>query len=118
MNQRFNFHLLQYGWKPLFWTLVTLVGGLSLTAYSLHSTRQRLHTEAELQFGQRLDRLEASIRAQFNQPLSGIRGAIGAQASTGDMRRAKFSGLCGSARPRHRISRYTRFWLHRTRHAP
>jgi PAS domain S-box-containing protein len=90
MNQRFNFHLLQYGWKPLFWTLVTLVGGLSLTAYSLHSTRQRLHTEAELQFGQRLDRLEASIRAQFNQPLSGIRGAIGAQASTGDMRRANF----------------------------
>ena len=34
MRQKFNFSPLQYGWKPLFWALVMLVSGLSLTVGS------------------------------------------------------------------------------------
>ncbi|MDO8447240.1 MAG: PAS domain S-box protein [Rhodoferax sp.] len=80
----------------MLWTLVMLVSGLSLTAYSVHATRQRLNAEARLQFNRQFDRLEESVRAQFNQPLYGIRGAIGAQASTGVMRRANFRAYVAS----------------------
>ena len=90
MRQKFNFNPLQYGWIPLLSALLMLVTGLSLTAYTVYTTRRDMHNEARLQFNENLDRIEASIRDQFNRPLYGMRGAIGAQASTGVMRRANF----------------------------
>nr|MDP2191117.1 CHASE domain-containing protein [Rhodoferax sp.] len=90
MRKKFNFNPLQYGWNPLLSTLVLLVAGLSLTAYSVYTTRQHIHDQAREQLNENFDRIDASIRNQFTQPLYGMRGAIGAQASTGVMRRANF----------------------------
>jgi PAS domain S-box-containing protein len=70
-----------------------LLAGLSLTAYSLHVTRQGNRDTALMTFNQYVDRLDAAVQTQFRQPLYGIRGAIGAQASTntsGEMKRANF----------------------------
>jgi PAS domain S-box-containing protein len=84
---------LHYGWKPLLSALLMLLAGLSLTAYSLHVTRQANRDTALMAFNQYVDRLEAAVQTRFREPLYGIRGAIGAQASTntsGAMKRANF----------------------------
>ena len=88
-----DFSPLRYGWRPLLSALLMLVAGLSLTAYSLHVTRQNLRDTARQAFNQYVANLEAAVQTQFRQPLYGIRGAIGAQASTkatGEMKRANF----------------------------
>ena len=96
MRQKFNFSPLQYGWRPLYWAFITLVAGLLLSAYGVHSTYQRIHQDAAAQFSDYFDRIEASIQTQFNQPLYGIRGAIGAQASVDVMRSANFKAYVAS----------------------
>ncbi len=93
MRQKINFSPLQYGWQPFLSALLLLLAGLSLTAYSLHTTRQRLRNEAFLQFSQQFDRLEESIKGRFNQAVHGMRGAIGAHAGMEVMRRANFRAV-------------------------
>ena len=93
MRSTTGFSPLQYGWKPLLLALLILLAGLSLTAYSLHDTRQDIRATALQSFNLYVDRLEAAVQAQFRQPLYGIRGAIGAQASTNassEMKRTNF----------------------------
>ena len=96
MRQKFNFNPLQYGWRPLYWAFITLVAGLVLSAWGVHATYQRIHKDASAQFSEYFDRIEASIQAQFNQPLYGLRGAIGAQASVDVMRSANFKAYVAS----------------------
>jgi len=93
MRQNFNLNSLQYGWKPLLSALVILVAGLSLTAYRTQVIQQDTHEKSVLKFKQYVDRIEDAIQTQFKQPLFGIRGAIGAQASLGGptaMQRSNF----------------------------
>lgn len=93
MRPKIDFSPLQYGWKPLLSSLAMLVAGLSLTAASVFLTRQGVQDTALRTFSQYGDRIEAAVQTQFRQPLYGIRGAIGAQASTdlfGEMKRANF----------------------------
>ena len=52
MRQKINFSPLQYGWQPFLSALVLLLAGLALTAYGLHTTRQRLRDDAFLQISQ------------------------------------------------------------------
>ena len=93
MRSTTDFSPLQYGLKPLLSALIMLLAGLLLTAYSLHVTRQGIYDTALMTFNQYADRLEAAMQTQFRQPLYGIRGAIGAQASasvSGAMNRTSF----------------------------
>ena len=93
MRLKHDISPLKYGWKPLLSALVMLVAGLSLTVYSLHVTRENLRDSALLAFNLYVDNLEAAVQTQFRQPLYGIRGAIGAQASTrasSEMKRDNF----------------------------
>ena len=96
MRPKFALSPLQYGWKPLLSALVMLLAGLSLTAYSLHLTQHGMLNAAQKTFNQYVDRLENAIQTQFNQPLYGVQGAIGAQASAGVMRRANFRAYVAS----------------------
>ena len=82
MRQNINLSPLQYGWKPLLSALAMLLAGLALTAYSVHLTRQGIRDKAQTEFNQYADRIETSILNQFEHPLIGIKGAIGAKAST------------------------------------
>ena len=99
MRPKIDFHPLQYGWKPLLSSLAMLVAGLSLTAASVYFTHQGTQDTALRTFSQYGDRIEAAVQTQFRQPLYGIRGAIGAQASTGifsEMKRANFHAYVAS----------------------
>jgi two-component system, sensor histidine kinase and response regulator len=99
MRQLFKLNLLQYGWRPLGWALVILTAGLALSALGVYVDHQRLDNIARQQFNEAFDRIEASIRTQFNQPLYGLRGAMGVQASlqqTAMMPRSHFRAYVAS----------------------
>ncbi|MBT9506333.1 CHASE domain-containing protein, partial [Rhodoferax sp.] len=93
MRPHFTWNPLRYGWKPVLAALALLVIGLPLTAYSVHAIRQSIRDKALLEFNQYVSRIEDSINDQFQRPLYGILGAVGAHAGigvNGVMRRANF----------------------------
>ena len=87
---RFDFHPLQFGWKPLGVALLLLVSGLLLTALSVHVARQDIVDHARAEFNQLVARVERDISTQFQLPIYGMRGAAGAMAATQDMKRHQF----------------------------
>ncbi|MEY3124249.1 MAG: hypothetical protein RLZZ573_769, partial [Pseudomonadota bacterium] len=94
-----NIPPLSYGWRPWAWSVAVLLGGLLITGYLLHITDIRLQQGAERQFTALYDRVENALRMQLKQPVYGVKGAIGAQASasaTGAMQRANFRAYFSS----------------------
>ena len=93
MRRSFRHRLLQVLAPRLLWSLGVLVVGLFLTATTYNASRLRIETESRNAFNAHFDRIQASITQQFERPLYGLRGAIGAQASVekdGRMKRENF----------------------------
>ena len=87
---RFSFDPLQFGWKPLLTALLLLVAGWVLTAFTVQDARQDRQEHTQNEFNLLAARLERDIGTQFQLPLYGMRGAAGAMAAAGDMRRQQF----------------------------
>ena len=93
MRRPIRQRLLQALTHRLLWSLGALAVGLLLTATAYNASRLRIEAEARSLFNGYFDRIQASITQQFEQTLHGLRGAIGAQASSelnGSLRRNNF----------------------------
>ncbi len=82
MRSPFSRRLLQAATPHLLWSAGVLIVGLILTAIAVNTSHTRIETNARSVFNSNVDRVQASVASQFQLPLYGLRGAIGAQAST------------------------------------
>jgi PAS domain S-box-containing protein len=96
LQTKFNFDPLQFGWKPLLAALALLVTGWMLTAWSVHKAWQDQRENAQEEFQLLANRVERGVGTYFESPIRGMRGAAGAMAATGDMRRHQFKAYVGS----------------------
>ncbi|WP_210543440.1 PAS domain S-box protein [Rhodoferax sp. PAMC 29310] len=87
MRRPLRHRLLQALSHPLLWGICALVIGLLLTVSAYNTNRTRIEAAAKNTFNADFDRIQASMAEQFQQPLLGLRAAIGLQ---GSMRRENF----------------------------
>ncbi len=83
MQQNVNAAPPKIGAAPMLLAILLLVTGLTLTGMAVHRQSTALREESWRTFSQQLDRLEASVRAQFEQPLRGLDGLNGLFAANG-----------------------------------
>jgi two-component system, sensor histidine kinase and response regulator len=93
MRRLSRHRLMQAFSLPLLWSAGVLIIGLILTAAAYNTSHSRIEAGARDIFNGDFDRIQTSIVEQFQQPLLGLRAAIGLQASSalqGSMRRENF----------------------------
>ncbi len=84
------------GRNPRFWAILFFLLGLALTASSLAFYNKQKLNSVRVEYEERLDHLTDTLEIRFGHALYGLRGAIGLDASLGELGWQAFSDYVAS----------------------